>query len=220
MTKNETPNGTQTGATSGIPISRAILYFLLLGAIPLFCVFFAYSSQCDLQQSLHMRLSEACIQVTNQNYKECYSKLIRQTFQDKDHFYLEKQVGTITPLSQEITALQKMLAGGFHPDEEAMRRRLTILTGPENALTFSESAEKSYAALKETQVQLSRSVEVDIQDVRKILARIEGVQIGPDEANASRPHLIITDFKIDKKKGLHSEVYLLNLKILKREYLK
>ena len=220
MTKNEAPNSTQTSATNSIPIHRAILYFLLLGFIPLFCVFFAYSSKSDLQESLHTRLSQACFQVKNQNQRECYSKKIREIFQDKDHFYLEKQVSTITPLSQEITSLQKVLASGFHPDEEAMRRRLTTLTGPENALTFTESAEKSYAGLKETQVQLSHSVEVDIHDLCKILARIEGVRIGSEEAKESRPHLIITDLKIDKKKGLLSEVYLLNLKILKREYLK
>lgn len=228
MTEIESQNSTKakltTNPANSIPISRAILYFLILGFIPLFSVFLHYSAKNALQQSLNGRLSEACFQVANQNLKARYSTLTRKLFQDKDHFYIERQVGSITPLSSEIGALQKVLSSGFHPDEEAMKRRLSLLTGPENKLTFTESAEKSYAGLKETVNQLSRSVEVDVQDIRKILARVEGVQIGQEGtqecAVKARPHLIVTDFKIDKKKGFLGDVYSLQLKILKREYTK
>ncbi len=203
-----------------IPLNRAILYLICVGLLPLFFVLIDYSAKKDLQTSLDANLSASCEKIYLTNVREHSCKLIRDTYQDKDHFYLEKHVGTIPLLSQEVNILQKILNSGFHPEEEVLRRRYALLTGPENCLTFSQSPEKSYAGLKESVAQLSKSVEVSVQDLHKILARVEGVQIGEEKPLPSRPHLIITDFKIEKKKGQLGDVYALNLKILKREYLK
>lgn len=57
-------------------------------------------------------------------------------------------------------------------------------------------------------------------DIQKILAKIEGVETNGFTAGPYRPHFIISDFKIEKKQAHpDSEVFLLNLKLLKREYL-
>lgn len=55
-----------------------------------------------------------------------------------------------------------------------------------------------------------------------MLAKIEGVQFTDDEPAAleGRPHLFITEWKMEKKKGLIQEVFVVDAKLIKREYLK
>ena len=52
---------------------------------------------------------------------------------------------------------------------------------------------------QETAETLVHPVEVDVTDIRKILAKAEGIEIDPFIPGPNRPLLLITDFKIDKK---------------------
>ena len=202
-----------------IPQQRAIFYLFVLGFLPLVGVFYNYSIRQELQETLQHELAFACTETARQNQKESCNRFIKNTFQEKDHFYLDKQLGSLKLLNEEVALLQKATLSGFHPEEDAIRRRLHFLTGNENVISFTESQEKRYSGFTETTESLHRSVEMDVQDLRKIISIIEGTTGGDgDKSIATRPHLIITDFRIDKKRGYAQEVFALQLKVLKREY--
>ena len=205
----------------GLSQTRIIIYCLILGCIPLLLVYMNYSSAQSKQNSLSYMLSEAIQEAANKNAREFVNKQVRAQFRDSNHFYIDQEIETITPLKDEIQSLQKILSSGFHANEDAFRRRLQFHTSGQNAISFVEGSVKAYPGFQETQESLAHSVEVDSNDIKAILSRIEGVQF--DEQNpvaTARPDLIITDWKMEKKKGPAQEVYVLDIKLVKREYLK
>src|SRR5260221_675513 len=108
-----------------------------------------------------------------------------------------------------MQSLQKILSSGFHANEDAFRRRMQFHTSGQNAISFVEGSVKAYPGFQETQESLAHSVEVDSNDIKAILSRIEGVQFNEQNPVVpSRPHLIITDWKMEKKKGPAQEVYV------------
>lgn len=97
---------------------------------------------------------------------------------------------------------------------------MEFLTSEGNSLVFSEGVVQTFPLFQETTETLVHPVEVNATDIQKILARIEGLKIHEFSSGPHRPQLLITDFKLDKKKvNDKSEVYLLNLKLIKREFL-
>ncbi|MCE5294328.1 MAG: hypothetical protein LLF94_06910 [Chlamydiales bacterium] len=205
----------------GLSQTRIIIYSLILGCIPLLLVYLNYSSDQAKQNSLSYMLSDAIQEATNKNAREFVNKQVRAQFRDSNHFYIDQEIETISPLKDEVQSLQKILSSGFHANEDAFRRRLQFHTSGQNAISFVEGSVKAYPGFQETQESLAHSVEVDSNDIKAILSRIEGVQFNEQNPVAPlRPHLFITDWKMEKKKGATQEVYVLDVKLVKREYLK
>jgi hypothetical protein len=101
------------------------------------------------------------------------------------------------------------------------RRRQQHHTSGQNAISFVEGSVKAYSDFQETQESLAHPVEADFNDIKAILSRIEGVPFDDEtELPQNRPHLIITDWKMEKKKGPTQEVFVVDIKLIKREYLK
>lgn len=206
----------------GISQTRIIIYSLILGTFPLIFVGINYMNQKAKQERLLMALSEAVTEATSKNAREFVNKQVKLQFRDCNHFYIDEQIETISPLKEELQELQKILSLGFHPNEEQFRRRLQFHTGGQNAISFVEGSVKAYTGFQETQESLAHPVETTIDDVKAMLAKIEGVQFTDDEPAAleGRPHLFITEWKMEKKKGLIQEVFVVDAKLIKREYLK
>lgn len=205
----------------GLSQTRIIIYSLILGLIPLLFVEMNYMSAKARQDNLSMALSEAITTATNKNAREFVNKQVKELYRDSNHFYIDQEIETISPLKDEVQSLQKILSLGFHANEDQFRRRLQFHTSGQNAISFVEGSVKTYKGFQETQESLAHSVEVDLNDVKSILSRIEGVRFSEQETlPEQRPHLIITDWKMEKKKGLTQELYSLDVKLIKREYLK
>lgn len=203
-----------------IPINRAVLYLAALGLLPLVCtVFFFFSEKSQLSE-----LYENIEQIEQQSYlkekKQAINVTVRQHFREADHFYIDKHLETLVFLEPEIEMLQKILSDKNFADDERLKKRLEYLTSSANSLVFSEGVVQSYPLFQETMETLVHPVEINTVDLQKILAQIEGVQMGNEKPAPNRPQLIITELKLDKKK-IHekNEVYVLNLKLLKREFL-
>ncbi len=151
--------------------------------------------------------------------KQALNQLICKHFCEADHFYIDKSLETLVFLEPEIDTLQKIIEDKNFADNEQIKKRLELLTSSSNALSFSEGVVQTFPLFQETLETLVHPVEVDAIDIQKILARIEGVKMGEFTAGPHRPQLLITDFKLEKKKIYEkSEVYLLDLKLIKREF--
>jgi len=203
-----------------IPQERVVLYLLLLGLLPLCFVGYSYNSKRDLQTSLNEGLDSACLIVTSRNQKELHNRISRHIFQNKEKMYLTKEIESITPLHEEAESLQKFSSCGFHPEDEAIRKRIQFLTSNENKLVFTEGQEKRFGGFSETLCSLAHPIEVNLSDLKKIISRIEGVTVAPEKPSESRPQLIISEFRLDKKRAILNDVFVLHLKVIKREYSK
>lgn len=205
---------------SQIPFSRTLLYALILGLIPLFIVGVILFSHLHELGQIDDQIENIQFQALQQEKKQATNITVIQHFKDADHFYIDKYLESITLLEPEIDALQKIVQHKNFTDDEVIKKRLEFLTGNGNALRFSEGAIQTHPQFQETTETLIHPVEVNLPDIQKILALIEGIKIGPFEPAMSRPQLMIVDFKLERKKSIDkNEVFLLNMKLLKREFL-
>ncbi len=203
-----------------IPQHRILLYILLIGLLPILFAGFYFIS--NLNQVIDI---ENALQIVNERAfirekKQATNMAVRNFYSDADHFYIDKHLETLTFLEPEIESLQKIVSTKNYVEDEAIKKRLEYLTGPSNNLVFSEGVVQSYPLFQETTETLVHPVEVNTEDLRQILSLIDGNEIGKYKPASNRPQLIILDFKIDRRAvNDKNEVYTLNLKLLKREFL-
>lgn len=203
-----------------IPHERLLIYVLLLGLLPLLFVIFPLFEENELVDTLQNNLESIRYNALVKEKRQATNLAIRAHFHDADHFYIDKQLETLVFLEPEIEQLERLHEDKNFSSNEAIKRRLEFLTGHANAMTFSEGIVTSYPLFQETTETLVHPVEVDATDIKKILSRVEGVKIGEFSPSSDRPQLIITEFNLDKKEVAdNNEVYLLDMKLLKREFL-
>lgn len=209
---------------NNIPVNRAVMYALIIGILPLLFVVFLFYSQKSELEDLQYSLESIQHQALIKEKKQALNVAVRQHFREADHFYIDKQLETLTFLEPEIDMLQKISNDKSFADDERVKKRLEFLTGTGNAqgnsLVFSEGVVQSFPLFQETMETLVHPVEISAVDLQKVLARIEGIEMGGFKPGPHRPQLLITDFKLEKKTvNDKNEVFVLNLKLVKREFL-
>lgn len=205
---------------SSIPFSRTILYAMLFCLIPLVFVGMNIFSKIHGINQISEKIEHVQLAALQQEKKQASNITVINHFKDADHFYIDKNLEVLTFLEPEIEGLQKIVQHKSFTDDEVIKKRLELLTGTGNALRFSEGVVQTHPQFQETTETLIHPVEVNLHDIQKMLALIEGIQIGNFMPAQNRPQLVILDFKLEKKKALDkNEVFLLNMKLLKREFL-
>lgn len=201
-----------------LPQSRVLLYLFCFSILPLLWAFYDYtstSSQLDELQERVVRLQETASQ---NNRKQAANQMVRSFYDETDRFYIDKHIESINLLEKESDALRKMANQPYVAEDPRITRRISTLAN--NTPVFSEGMVVSYPFFNEIPETLARPIEVDNEDIKKLLARLEGVKIGPYEPGPNRPQLILTDFRFDRKGGQgESDAYSLNFKLIKREFL-
>lgn len=204
-----------------IPQGRALLYIILLAFIPAIGAASYIWSRISALDELESKMIATQEQAYNKEKRQSVNRTLRAHFKEADHFYIDKNLETLLFLEPEIETLQKITSAKNFPDDEMIKKRLEFLSGPANHLNFTEGVVASFGTFQETTETLTHPLEVNLKDLHKILARVEGVSVGDEIAPPGRPQLIILDFRLDKKKTGEekNEVFLLNMKLLKREFL-
>lgn len=204
---------------STIPLNRLLLYIMLLALLPAALIFILFQSPIELRRSLENEINSASQRALLFEKKQAVNLALRQQFLDADHSYIDKYLESLTLLEPEIEALQQVVRGRHLAENETINKRLDLLSGKGNKIAFSEGVVESYPYFQDTAETLTHPVEIDIDDLQKILSTVEGMKIGPNEPPPGRPELIILDFKLEKKNVTpNNQAFLLNMKLLKREF--
>lgn len=203
-----------------IPQSRIILYIAIGGLLPLgLLLFFFMGHMSDLDQ-MGMAVEQLQMRALSKERKQAINMAVRNHYRDADHFYIENQLETLKFLAPEIEELKKITTSKNYAEDENIKKRIEMLTGQGNRFQFTEGVVQSFPLFQETIETLVHPVELNVENLKEVLARIEGVTIGSDAPAPNRPQLIILDFKLDRKAmSERNEVFSLNLKLLKREFL-
>lgn len=203
-----------------IPFNRALIYVMIACLLPVFLVGVYLWSEFNSLDRLEGRIDEVQSLALQQERRQATNITVMNHFRDADHFYIDKHLEVLTFLEPEIEALQKIIAHKNFTDDEVIKKRLEFLTGPNNSMRFSEGVVQTFPQFQETTETLIHPVEVNLPDIQKILSLVEGISIGNFKPAPNRPQLIILDFKLEKKKTTDkNEVYSLNMKLLKREFM-
>jgi hypothetical protein len=205
---------------NSIPPKRLLIYLMLAGLIPLIISWLMFSSRLHHVNDIEQQIAHLQDQAFIREKKQFYNMSVRNHFSDADHFYIDKNLENLSFLEPEIESLKGMLNNPNFPDDDNIKKRLDTLTGSTNSMIFTEGVVQSTPIFQEVTETLVHPVEVNVKDIRHILCRIEGIPFDNCVPPPDRPQLIILDFKIDKKNvSEKNEVFLLNLKLLKREFL-
>lgn len=196
---------------------RLFLYLVLLNALVFVYVFWLSSAAHSEVDDVKRRMVRLEQDIKTQDRKRASNNLVRAYYEDADRFYLEKQVQSMSLLQDQRQELEKLEQVKSIAEDPKVTRRLNALR--DNHMVFSEGMVQSYPFFNEIPETLVQPVEVNVDDIRQLLAKIEGVKIGADEPGPQRPQFLITEFRLDRKSGADKEeTYMLNLKLLKREY--
>jgi len=207
-----------------IPIPRLIIYVILAGLIlPIFVAISYFSQRAEMFQ-LQQAIEEIQYEATIKEKKQSLNIAVKEQFQNADHFYIDKQLETLNFLEQEAELLQKIAASSSFVNDERIKKRLEFLTKTEsksgNQLVFTEGVVQKSPLFHETVESMMHPVEVNVKNLQEILAKIEGIKMAGVELNSKPPQLLITDFRLERKSvGEDHEVFQLNLKLLKREFI-
>lgn len=203
-----------------IPLQRLVMYLMGIGLLPFIFVIFLFTSQKNQLNEIFDSLDYIRNQAFIKEKKQALNVAVCQHYCDADHFYIDKHIETLTFLEPETEYMQKIARDANFADDERIKRRIEFLTGESNSLTFSEGVVQTFPLFQETAETLVHPVEVNAADIQKILARIEGINMGKFTSGPHRPQLLITEFKLDKKRvNDKNEVFLLNIKLIKREFI-
>lgn len=197
-----------------IPFKRLVVYLALLLSLPFLCIalfYFKEKREWDL-------VADRIIAIQNLSEmnarKQICNHAVRKAYAEADTFYLDRQVEVLRFLKKEREALGNLLQNPSFTGNEAAEKRYAAIAGEGNRLHFLQGSIQSAEGIQETSEVLTRSVELDAQDLKELLNRIEGNRPG-------KPQLLITDFELLKKTHpTGNEVFELNLKLLKREFVR
>jgi len=199
-----------------IPVKRAILYLLVIGLFPSFLVLFYFFSEKGAIQTLEKRIQALEEMAYLKQKRGELNKSIMVTYSGSDKFYIDKELESLQLLLPEIETLEKSVQTFTAIDNESLHERLSFLKNT-NKIVFAESNVQNLGGFTETTESLVKPVELDMADLQTLLTRIEKGE-NFDETS-KKPQLIITDFRMDRAPTLTgSEVFRINLKLLKREF--
>lgn len=197
---------------------RLFFYIIVLSALVFLYVFWLNSSHNQEMDQVEARIERLGMESQTRDIKRAANNLVRAYFADADRFYLEKQVQSMELLNDQRHELEKLIQVKSIAEDPRATRRLTALR--DNRIVFSEGMVQSYPFFNEIPESLVQPVEVNVDDIRELLAKLEGIKIGPYVPGDRRPQILITEFRLDRKNASREEEsYMLNLKLLRREYL-
>ena len=197
--------------------THSITYWLLLTLAPLPAVYFLlhYSSTISRLAALDEQME---LIHTRQRQAETLSKrehTLLNSLSQSDPRYIDKHLETLTFLEPEIKKMETFLSDA-HVDE-AIHKRLHFLK-ESNRLLFVEDKIRSAQKMQEVYERQQQPVEMDEEDLKKLLALVEGITIWPYGPKEGRPQLIVQDFSLSKKRE-HAQhnVFIVTMNVIKRE---
>jgi len=194
-----------------IPFSRLIIYLILAGCLPFFFIGYSYIKEKNAWNQVAHRILSMHTLVECNARKQSMNMAIRKKYAQTDHFYLDHQIESLRFLKKERTALERLMQNPSFTGNEVIEKRYAFLSGEANLLQFVEGTVQSGEDFQETLEKISHPVEVDTQDLKELLSRIENNQPG-------KPQLLVTDLNLKKKTFTSgNQVFELNLNLLKRE---
>lgn len=96
---------------------------------------------------------------------------------------------------------------------------MDFLRSNKNKLAFAEGMIVQEGRFKEVEEKQKHPIEINEDDLKKILSVLEGVDISPYLCPEKHPQCIIKQFELTKKthQDIKEKVFILSMQLLKRE---
>lgn len=201
---------------SSISPSTRTLALIFLPPLPIIAILLQFFSQLNHYEIIESEIDR--IQQKSRHFEQLNKKehAIVSSLQNSDHFYIDNHLESLCFLETETRKTKTLLAE--NPLDEKGKKRLSFLKDGGNRLLFSETKTRSKGTFSEVEEEQQHPVEMDEEDLKKLLSLVEGVTIWPYGPREKRPQLIIKDFDLSKKENISQDcVFVINMNIIKRE---
>lgn len=192
---------------------------LAIGILPSLFIALHYSSKNAALGNLSTKLELLHKRSKISSHKKTKEAEILSQMRGADPYYLDKYVESLNFLDPEIKKWQRLSSSEKIP--LAIEKRLEFLRSDNNRLLFAEGVIESEGIFREIEEKQKYPVEVNEDDLKKILCAIEGVKISPYSAPEKHPQFLIKQFELTKKMhpDIKEKVFVLSMQLLKRELL-
>ncbi|MBF8264019.1 MAG: hypothetical protein HW387_1684 [Parachlamydiales bacterium] len=194
--------------------NRAWLFFCLL-AIPFFLMMAILWPRWMLLRTTEQELDAAALVGRAALEKRVEKEQFIARYSASEPYFIDHCLESFLPLQAHLQELKAMKNHPACKNRDTIARRIAFLEGQENRLSFAEENIRSSKRIKETEERLQHPVEIDAQDLNRLLCWIEDVPVSGYTPHPHSPQLLIQDFTLTKKEGA---IYVLNLSILQREF--
>jgi septum formation inhibitor MinC len=142
-----------------------------------------------------------------------------KTFLDQiklaDRFYIDKQLESLCFQENEINKLKVQIENQV--ENEVDNKRLIFLE-KSNRLRFIEENFRSSELVQEVEEKQEKSIEINEDDLKKLLVLIENVPIDSYTQPQNPPQLLVKHLHLSKKPtSLYQSVFQLDMQLIKRE---
>src|SRR6267154_2838899 len=193
------------------PISIWLL--LIVAPIPFFIFLFNFVFGLQKLEQLEDEMERIHTKMIILQESQRKESVLLSSLKNPDPHYLDKHVETLTFLLPEIKKLETVQFE--NPEDELIAKRLQSLKEGGNRLRFSEEQIRNNEHFRETEEKQQQPVEMNEEDLKKLLCLIEGITIWPYGPKEGRPQLIINDFKLTKKElSSHEKVFVVSMQLI------
>lgn len=137
-----------------------------------------------------------------------------------DPYFVNKEIESLVFLADEQALLKKWMNHPSIAHKQPLKQRLHFLESGENVFRFKEEEVQFSKLYKETVEKQRDPVEMNNDDLKKILSLIEESSTQDASQQTNRPQLIVSEFYLQKKENpLRKEVLEVKFDLFKREFL-
>lgn len=198
---------------------RPVFLFLLLSLPPLFAGIYAFQKQLEAK-TLESQYETTLFKAQKSLHKKAEKERFFARYQDAQSYFIDQHLEGATFLQDEIDWLKAYEKHPALAETKLAQQRLSFLTG-KNRISFAEEATRKGDLCEEVEEKMKRSVQMNEEDLKKILCLIENVKVGSYDPIDKSPQMIITDFSLKKKTSpFKQEIFEVKLNLLKREFKK
>jgi hypothetical protein len=195
-----------------------LLFFSLAPILAATLFLFVKNMQIDaLEERFEMAARKEKLAFERRQKKE---KFLQQ-YADSDPYFVNRQIESLSFLQKEKSLLESLL---YHPasiDKQPLQERLLFIESGENKLSFVEENIRSSKEIKETEEKQRHPVQMEEEDLQRILSLLENVAIGSYLPTVQNPQILIRDFRMKKiKNPMQTESFEVEMELLKREFIK
>ncbi len=199
-----------------ILFSNPILFSLCL--IPTLLSLWVLQGKKQDLKFAQIRIEEIHKKAIEINRQNKINAAVFAQIKESDPKYLQKELETLPLLESELRRLETILV--HHKDNAILHRRLDFLKSGQNNFSLSEAKRRTGEQFQEVDLSLAHPVEMDDEDVKKMLTSIEGVPINNYPTKQGRPQLLIREFDLVKEtSNLGEDIFLVKWNLLQREAL-
>jgi hypothetical protein len=205
--------------------NRMPIFLLSLSIGPLLAAFFLYMEKQSFN-ALEETSSLAMRKVKSAFHRKHRKEAFLAKHENSDPYFLDKEIESLSFLNQEKKQLKGWLSHPAISNKDKLFRRIHFLENGENRLSFSEDEIQVSKTCKETLEKQRYPIEIDPNDLQKLLSIIEESSGEENELEnkpsslKGRPQLLICNFSMTKKNApLQNEVFEITMDLVKREFI-